>query len=165
MWRWQRGAGRWNSACTGGRGACWWREWKTLNNWVGPWTKQTMTIRGYNGTSIGHKLSGVYWGGAKKGSGGLQSGVNVIQSGGTCAALIWIGLLGPVVGNGENSGRYTHQISKKNHRKMGVEEGRRCGGYTKGGVSEVSGWNPVRNNLHLMKTGGSGTMGGAAADI
>ena len=114
---------------------------------------------------LGIDCLGVIGGGAKKGSGGIQSGVNVIQGGGTCGALIWIGLLGPVVGNGENSGRYTHQISKKNLRKTGAEEGGRCRGYTKGGVSEVSGWNPVKNNLHLMKTGGSGTMGGAAADI
>ena len=102
---------------------------------------------------------------AKKGKGGLKSGVNVLKGSGTWGALIWLGVLVPVGGNVENSGRDTHRISKKNHRKSYAEEGGRDGGYIKGRGSEISGGNPVRNKLHQKKTGSSGTVGGDVADI
>ena len=41
----------------------------------------------------------------KKGRGGLQGGVNVLQGGVIGGALIWLGVSGTVSGNGENRGR------------------------------------------------------------
>ena len=92
-------------------------------------------------------------------------GRNVLQGGGTDGALIWIGVLGFVGGNVENGGRDKHRISDTNHRKAGTLEGRRDVGYNEGGGSEGSGRNPVVNNLHHTKTGDSGTVCGAAANI
>ena len=60
----------------------------------------------------------------KKGRGGLQGGVNVLQGGVIGGALIWLGVSGTVSGNGENRGRDIHQVSEKNHGKVGADEGR-----------------------------------------
>ena len=58
----------------------------------------------------------------KKGRGRLESGGNVLQGDEIGGVHIWIGDLGPIGGNGENSGRYSHRFSEKNYRKVGVVE-------------------------------------------
>ena len=92
--------------------------------------------------------------------GGLQSGGNVLQGGGTGGALIRLRVLGPVGGNRENDGRDTHRVSVKNHGEAGAVEGGQDVVYTIGRGSAGSG-----NNLHQAKTGDGGTVGGTAADI
>ena len=48
---------------------------------------------------VGAESLGEIGGNSKKGRGGPQSGVNVIQGGDTRGAPIWIRYLGPILGN------------------------------------------------------------------
>ena len=102
---------------------------------------------------------------AKKVRGGIQSGGNFPQSGGTGGAIICIRVFGPVSSNVYNDVRDTHRISETSYGKAGSVKGGQDVGYTKGGGSEVISGNLFGNNLHRSKTGGGGTLGGAAADI
>ena len=51
---------------------------------------------------------------------GIHSGGNVLQGGGTGGDPISLGDLGPVGGNGKNSGMDTHPVYEKNHGKTGA---------------------------------------------
>ena len=76
---------------------------------------------------------------AKYGRGGPQRGGNVLQGSDTGGALILIGDLGPISGNGEGGGGGAHRVSEKNHREAGKAEGGRYLGYYQGGSSSGSG--------------------------
>ena len=73
--------------------------------------------------------------------------------------------MGPINGNGEESGGNTHQFSETNNGEAGASEGRREVSLSKGGGSVRSGRNPVVNDLHWKKIGDSGSVGGTAAEI
>ena len=102
---------------------------------------------------------------AKKGRVGIQIGGNVLQGVGIGGSPVWIGVLGPIGGNGENCVRDTHRISEINHRELAAVEDERYVVYTKGGGSVGRAMNPVGNNLHWAEIGGGVTVSGAAADI
>ena len=70
--------------------------------------------------------------------------------------------MGPIGGNLEDGVGDTHRVSETNHREAAMSEGGRDVGYSKGGGSAGSGGNPLVNDLHWKKTGGNGTVGGAA---
>ena len=59
---------------------------------------------------------------ATKGRDRLQSGGNVLKRGGTGGAIIRLGVLDHVDGNGENSGRYTYRVYGTNHGEASVAE-------------------------------------------
>ena len=80
-------------------------------------------------------------------------------------ALIQIVFLGPVNGNGENSGRDTQWVSETNPGEAGAVEGRREVVYTGGGGSAGISWISLGHTLHRTKTGNGGTVGGAAENI
>ena len=52
-----------------------------------------------------------------------QSGNNDIQGSDTCGTTIWLGDLGPILGNDEDGGGDIHRFSEKNHREAGAVEG------------------------------------------
>ena len=48
---------------------------------------------------------------------------------------IWLVDLGPICGDGEDSGRDAHRFSEKNHGEAGAAEGEWDVGYPQGGIS------------------------------
>ena len=100
---------------------------------------------------------------ANKGRGGPQSGGNILQGGNTGGTPIWPEYLVTVGGNGEDGVWDSHWVSETNHGEAGTAEVIWYVGYSQGGNSAGSGGNPVGNDLHWNNTGGSGTVGGAAA--
>ena len=72
---------------------------------------------------------------AKKIMGGPQSGGNVPQGGDTGGTPIWLVDLGPICGDGEDSGGYAHQFSETNHGEAVTAEVGWGVGYPQGGIS------------------------------
>ena len=99
------------------------------------------------------------------GRGDPQSGGNVIQGRHTGVTPLWIGDLDNFGINGEDGGGNTHWVSKADHGKSGAAEGRWDMGDSRDGSSTGSGGSPVENDLHLNISGGSGKLGGSAAEF
>ena len=72
---------------------------------------------------------------SKKVIGGPQSGGNVPHGGDTGGTPIWLVDLGPIGGNGEDSGGYSHQVTETNHGEAVTAEGVWDVGYPQGGSS------------------------------
>ena len=98
----------------------------------------------------------------KKGSGGLQSGGNVLQGSDTGSTPIWLRKLGTFGGNRENGGGETHQVYEAYHGEAGDADCRQDVGDSQGGSSLGSGRNPIDHDIHWKKTRYSVTVGGDA---
>ena len=112
--------GKYISDCTGGRGCASGSRYKLLIIGENP---------GPNGSCLAGVLVerktdvegigdiGKY---ATKSRGADQSGGDILYGGGTCGAFIQLVVLGPVDGNGENSGRDKHRVPVINHGEAGA---------------------------------------------